>query len=137
MKLVLNIAISTVLLAAVFFVANQGMSFVNASTVQMPGMMLDGFAGGHLKLHGFGFRPGSLVNVELKPREGGHVITGVNAWVDAKGSFTADFDLTRVGIEVANVDGESNVNWNDWMVYATASTGTYSVPLHVSQSPQE
>ena len=129
--------LSTILLAAIFFVANQGLSLANASTVQLPGIMLDSFKGGHLRLHGFGFRPGSLVNLELRPREGGRILTGVDAWVDAQGNFTADFDVTRVGGEVANVDGGSSLNWNDWLVYATSSTGSYSVPLRVNPAPPE
>ncbi len=135
-QLPLNIVISAILLGFVFFVAYQGLPNANASTIAMPGVMVDGISNGHLRLHGFGFRPGSLVNLELRQREGGHVVSGVNAWVDSEGKFAADFDTSTIGSEVVSFDGNSSVNWNDWMVLATASTGSFAVPVRPGETIQ-
>ncbi len=133
----LNIVISIMLLGAVFFVAYQGSPYVNASAVEMPGIMVDGFDGQHLRLHGFGFRPGSLVNLELKERTGGQALGSMNVWVDTRGTFVADFDLARDGLAMASLDGRMAINWNDWMVLATGSTGSFAAPLKVGPTTQQ
>ncbi len=136
-QLPFNIFISLLLLALVFVIANAGMSYADASTTQMPGLTIDGKSDGHLQLHGYGFRPGSLVNLELKQRTGGDVVTGADVWVDARGSFSAVFDMTPVAEQVASLNGGSPFKWDDWIVVATASTGSISVPLQAGNVPQQ
>ncbi len=132
-----NVFISLILLAAVFFVANQSLSSVNASTARVAGIMVDSVDEGSVRLHGFGFRPGSLVNLELRPRTGGHAICGASVWVDSKGAFAAEFDLTRVQEEMANLDGAGTASEGDWMVWATTSTSSFSVPLRADSITQQ
>ncbi len=135
----LNILVSVILLGIVFFVANLGVPYtsVNASTTTVSGIMVDSVDEGHVHLHGFGFRPGSLVNLELKPRDGGDVISGASTWVDTQGSFSADFDLTGMTQEAASLGQESTPRWNDWVVVASASTGSFTVPVAAQNSSQQ
>ncbi len=136
-QLPFNILISALLLILVYLIANSGMSYADASTApQMPGLTIDGMNDGRLRLHGSGFRPGALVNLELKQRTG-QVSTGVNVWVDAKGSFAAEFNMTPVAEQVASLEGGNAFNWDDWIVVATASTGTLSIPLKASNVPSQ
>ncbi len=132
-----NVFISLILLAAVFFVANQSLSSVNASTTRVAGIMIDGVDANSVRLHGFGFRPGSLVNLELRPRPGGQAICGTSVWVDAGGAFAAEFDLTRVHEEMTNLDRTGAASENDWMVWATTSTNSFSVPLQTESITQQ
>ncbi len=132
-----NVFISLILLAAVFLVANQSSSYANASTMRVAGIMVDSINGGHVRLHGFGFRPGSLVNLELRPRTGGHAVCGASVWVDARGAFATDFDLTHVQEEMANLDSTGAEIENDWMVWATTSTNSFSVPLQAESLMQQ
>ncbi len=136
-QLPFNILISALLLMLVFLIASTEMSYADASTTpQMPGLAIDGMSDGRLQLHGSGFRPGALVNLELKQRTG-QVSTGVNVWVDAKGSFVAEFNMTPVAEQVASLEGGSAFSWDDWIVVATASTGSISVPLKAGNLPNQ
>ncbi len=136
-QLPFNILMSAVLLTLVFLIANSGMPNADASTAPgMPGLAIDGLKDGRLQLHGSGFRPGALVNVELKQRSG-QVSTGVNVWVDARGSFAAEFNMTPVAEQVASLEGEQAFNWEDWVVVATASTGSLSIPLKAGNIPSQ
>ncbi len=132
-----NVVVSLFVLAAVFFVANQGLPNANASTPEVPDIVIDGTNNGHLLLHGFGFRPGSIVGLELKPRAGGNVATGANVWVDSKGSFTAQFDSSPIAEQVASLGGGASFSWQDWVVIATSNSGTISIPLRAGNLPQQ
>ncbi len=131
-----NILISVILLAAVFVVANQGFSYADASTTRASGIIVDSIEAGHVRLHGFGFRPGSLVNLELRERAGGKVISGANVWVDVKGGFDADFDLASLTGEAKDSEGNAITNSMSWVVFASSSTGSLSLPLS-AQNVQE
>lgn len=133
-QLPLNIALSMLLLAAVFFVANQGLSDVDASTTKTPAIVVDGINAGRLQVHGYGFRAGSLLTLEVRQKSEGHAVTGKDVWVDAQGFFSAELDLVPIQNQTASVEGMSGFNWNDWIVLATTSTDSISIPIGASKS---
>jgi hypothetical protein len=49
-------------------------------------------------------------------------VASANAWVDARGSFAADLDVTR--LSRANTPA-----WDDFVVLASGSTASISVPV--------
>lgn len=128
-RLPFNLLASIILLAIVFVVANFGLPNANASGGQAPGMVVDGVNNGQIQLRGFGFRPGSLVSVELRHRQGDEVATGTNVWVDVHGTFATQFTVAPFTEEIASVSGPNSIQWQDWIVVATTSTGTLIVPL--------
>jgi hypothetical protein len=85
--------------------------------------LIDSFADGQMRLHGTGFRPGSLLTLRLQHRAGTAApVASANAWVDARGSFAADLDVTR--LSRANTPA-----WDDFVVLASGSAAFISVPV--------
>ncbi len=137
MKLAINVLISFLLLLAVFFVANQDLPNANASTTQVPGIMVESVVDGHVRLHGSGFRPGSLVTLALESRSGGQALSSTNAWVDSRGTFIAEFDALHSSKELASANSDQALpNPEDLVVLASASSGAITVPLQVGRVTQ-
>ncbi len=78
-QLQLNILLSMLVLGATVIVAAQGAPNARASESQLPAIFVDAVADGSVQLHGYGFRPGSLVTLSLKPREGSSIVATTNA----------------------------------------------------------
>jgi hypothetical protein len=120
----LNLFISMLLLAAVFFVAGRGAVDANASNLRTPVVAVNGVGNGRLYLQGVGFRPGSLVNLQLEDHGAGKAkLADMNVLTESDGSFAA-------GLDVNGLELESGAGLDHMVVVATTSGGTITVPAY-------
>ncbi len=119
----LNIFLSAILLGLVFVVASFSTPQTSAFHTEVPAITIGSISGGQLRLHGSGFRPGSLVSLKLQNRAPGAAPVAVaRTWVDMSGGFVAELDVTRLSRDQVPL-------WDDFVVLATASSASVSVPV--------
>ncbi len=143
-QLVVNILVSLVLLGAVAFVATLEMPNSRASAAQLPGIMVDSADDGQLQLHGFGFRPGTIVSLQLKQRDADLVLSSTNAFVDSGGGFTVELDTLGARQQMASLQKEplsgldqgASTSLDNMVILASSSAGIITLPVQANRIPQ-